>query len=76
MRKTNEQVNVQQGAAKGRRSISIVLGNMTDDFTKVVQCSLRVEEALVHLCRSWRTFLEGTAAFVNRGRGFLRFLRQ
>lgn len=48
-RKAGEQINVvQQGAAEAGGRIRVVFGYVADDFGEIVQCPLRVEEAVIH----------------------------
>jgi len=51
---------VKQGIAESLGSLGIIFGDVTDDFGEVVQRSLRVEEAEIHLGNSSRTSSAGT----------------
>jgi hypothetical protein len=46
---------VEQGSAEAPGGLGIVFGDVADDFSEVVQRSLREEEAEIHLGRSSRT---------------------
>jgi serine/threonine protein kinase len=46
--------------AEALRGLSVVFGNVADDFSEVVQRSLREEESEIHLGRSSRTCSTGT----------------
>lgn len=68
-RKTDEQINViPQGTAKAGSCIRVVFGDVADDFGKIVQRPLRVEEAVIHLGNRLRTSSAGTVrpAFASR----------
>jgi hypothetical protein len=51
---------VQQGIAAWPGSLGIIFGDIADDFARVVQRSLREEEAEIHLGSDSRTFSTGT----------------
>lgn len=60
-RKAGEQLDVvQQGTAEARGRIRIIFGYVADDFGKIVQRPLRVEEAVIHLGNRLRTSSDGT----------------
>jgi hypothetical protein len=60
-RKTDEQVNVvQQGTAEAGGCIRVIFGDVADDFGKIVQRPLRVEEAVIHLGNRLRSSSAGT----------------
>ncbi len=60
-RESSQQVHVvKQRITKAFGGHGIIFGNVADDFSEVVQCSLREEEAGIHLGRSSRTFSIGT----------------
>ena len=46
---------IQQGSAEPGSGLSVVLGDMPENLVEIVQRPLRVEEAVIHWGKSFRT---------------------